>query len=149
VQQVLHSLWPRDSATYNSSVATYDTSPADGGIQAIFDSSPAVRVHVSAAAETAFLLGLIALCAAPFALMHGLTLGVGVLGIFFAVVGVATASRPNVAGGVLAGVGVLFSCAALVLVGLRYLDLDTAFGDGWLPTIREWLDDLNALLPRP
>jgi hypothetical protein len=130
-------------------VAIYDMSPEDGGIQAVFESSPAIRVHVSAAAETAFLLGLIALCAAPFAVMHGLTLGVGVLGIFFAVVGVATTSRPNVAGGVLAGVGVLFACAALVLVGVRYLDLDTAFGDEWLPTIREWLDDLNALLPRP
>jgi len=129
-------------------MATYGTSPEEGGIRALFESSPAVRVHTSASAETAFLLGLIALCAAPFAVMHGVALTAGGLGIFFAVVGVATASRPNVSGGVLAGIGVLLSCAALVLVGLRYVGLDTAFGDAWVPTIRQWLDDLNALLPR-
>src|ERR687887_329366 len=109
-------------------MATYGTSPEDSGIHALFESSPAVRVHTSAAAEIAFLLGLIALCAAPFAMMHVLTLGLGGLGIFFAVAGVATSSRPNVSGGSLAAVGVLFSCIALVLVGLRYLGLDTAFG---------------------
>lgn len=129
-------------------MATYGTSPEEGGIRALFENSPAVRVHTSASAETAFLLGLIALGAAPFAVTQGVALTAGGLGIFFAVVGVATASRPNVSGGVLAGIGVLLSCAALVLVGLRYVGLDTAFGDGWVPTIRGWLDDLNALLPR-
>jgi hypothetical protein len=128
-------------------VATFGASPDEGGIRALFESSPAVRVHTSASAETAFLLGLIALCAAPFEMMHVLALGLGVLGMFFAVVGVATASRPNVAGGGLAGIGVLFSSTALVLVGLRYVGLDTAFGDLWVPTIREWIEDLNTLLP--
>ena len=129
-------------------MTTYGTSPEDGGVRALFESSPAVRVHTSVAAETAFLLGLVALCAAPFAVTHGVALTAGGLGIFFAVAGVATASRPNVAGGGLAGIGVLLSCIALVIVGLRYVGLDTAFGDAWLPTIREWLDELNALLPR-
>lgn len=130
-------------------MTTYGTSPEDGGIQALFESSPAVGVHTSAAAETAFLLGLIALCAAPFSVTHGVSLTAGVLGIFFAVVGVATSSRPYVAGGVLAGVGVLLACTALILVGLRYVGLETAFGDELVPTMREWLDELNALLPRP
>ena len=129
-------------------MATYGPSPEDSGIRAIFESSPAVRVHTSASAELALLLGLVALLAAPFGVMHVLTLGVGVLGIFFAAAGVATASRPNVAGGGLAGIGVLFACTALVIVGLRYVGLDTAFGDAWLPTFRTWLDDLNTLLPR-
>lgn len=130
-------------------MATYDTSPEDGGLQAIFESSPAVRVHTSAAALTAFLLGLVAMCAAPFALTHGLAVGAGALGILFAVAGVASASRPDVAGGVLAGVGVVFSSVALMLVGMRYLGLQTSFGDDWVSTIRQWLDDLNGLLPRP
>ena len=130
-------------------MATYGASPEDGGIQALFESSPDVGVHTSAAAETAFLLGLIALCAAPFSVMHGLSLAVGVVGLFFAMVGVATASRPYVAGGFLAGFGVLFACTALVLVCLRYVGVDTAFGDELVPTMRGWLDDVNALLPRP
>jgi hypothetical protein len=130
------------------SVATYGASSEDSGIQGLLESSPDVRVHTSASAETAFVLGLIALCGAPFSVMHVLTLVLGALGIFFAVVGVATASRPYVAGGGLAGIGVLFSFAALVLVGLRYLGLDTAYGDDWLPTIRNVLDDLNGLIPR-
>lgn len=128
-------------------MATYGTSPEGGGLRALFESSPAVRVHTSAAAETAFLLGLIALCAAPFAMMHVLTLVLGGLSIFFAIAGVATSSRPNVSGSALAGLGVLFACIALMLVGLRYLGLDTAFGDSWVPTIRGWLDNLNSLIP--
>ena len=130
-------------------MATYDTSPEDGGLQALFESSPAVGVHTSAAAEIALLLGLIALGAAPFSVTHGVSMTAGVLAIFFAVVGVATASRPNVAGGGLVGIGVLFACTALILVGLRYVGLETAFGDELVPTMREWLDELNALLPRP
>jgi hypothetical protein len=95
------------------------------------------------------LLGMIALGAAPFSVMHAMSLGVSVLGVFFGLVGMAAASRRNVTGGVLAPLGMLFCFAVLILVGLRYLGLDTAFGDGLVPTLREWLDDLNGYLPKP
>ena len=124
-------------------------SPEDGGLQALFESSPDRRAHTSVAAETAFLLGLVALGCAPFSVTHVMSIGAGALALFFAVVGVATASRPNVAGGGLAGLGALFACDALIMVGLRYLGLDTAFGDSLVPTIRGWLDTMNDRFPRP
>ena len=130
-------------------MATYGVSPEGGGLQALFESSPDRRAHTSAAAEIAFLLGLVALVAAPFSVMHGVSMGAGVLALLFSVAGVATASRPYVAGGGLAGTGAGFACIALVIVGLRYLGLDTAFGDGLVPTIRDWLNAVNDLLPRP
>lgn len=48
----------------------HGAAPDDDGIQRLFDSSPDVEVHTSAAAEGAFLLGLAALLAAPFAVMQ-------------------------------------------------------------------------------
>jgi hypothetical protein len=129
-------------------VASYGASPDDGGLRALLDSSPAPLVHTSVAAEAAFLLGLVALCAAPFSVMHAMSLGVAVAGVFFGLVGMAAASRPNVSGGVLAPVGLLSALAALSVVGLRYLGLDTAVGDELVPTIREWLEALNGYLPK-
>ena len=130
-------------------MATYGAAPDGGGLQELFEASPDRPVHTSAAAETAFLVGLFALFAAPFSVMHAVSLATGVLGLVFGLVGVATTSRPNVAGRVLVPVGLFFAFAALVLVGLRYLGVDTAFGDGLVPTIREWLDALNSRLPLP
>lgn len=130
-------------------MATYGVSPEDDGLGALFDSSPDIGVHTSAAAETGLLLGLLALAAAPFSVMHIVSLAAAAAGFFFSLVGVANTSRPNVAGRALAPIGLLFSFAALVMVGLRYVGLDTAFGDGLLPTIGGWLDDLNARFPRP
>lgn len=127
----------------------YDAAPHDGGLPELFDSSPDVPVHTSAAAETGFLLGLAALLAAPFAVMHGLVLGVGAVAAFLALVGLGATSRPNVSGRALAPFGLLFALAALVLVGLRYLGVDTTFGDPFVPTIGGWLEDLNSLFPRP
>ena len=129
---------------------TTQASPSDeGGLGALFESSPDRPVHTSVAAEAAFLLGLVALVAAPFSLMHTVSLGTATLGAVCGLVGVATTSRPDVAGRVLAPVGLLFSLAVLLLVGLRYAGVDTAFGDDLLPTLLGWLEDLNAAFPRP
>lgn len=114
----------------------------------LFEASPDPRVHTSAAAELGFLLGLFAVLAAPFSVMHALALAAGVLGLALGLVGLATTSRPNVAGGALTPFALGFAFAAVILVGLRYLGVDTAFGDELLPTLGAWLQTLNAqLLP--
>lgn len=131
-------------------MASYGASPDEGGLGALFESSPAPSgLHTSIAAETAFLLGLIGVCAAPFSVTYAVALGASVLGVLIGLVGVAAASRPNLTGGVLAPLGMLLSFAALVLLGLRYLGLDTAFGDAVAPNIRDWLEQLNGYLPQP
>jgi hypothetical protein len=130
-------------------MATYGAAPEDGGFDEVFTASPDRVVHTSAAAETAFLLGLVALLAAPFSVMHGVSLATGVVGVLAALVGTATTSRPDVAGRVLVPAGLFFAVAALVLIGLRYLGVDTAFGDELVPTLRGWLDSLNSWLPLP
>ncbi len=114
-----------------------------------FDSAPDPGVHTSVAAETAFVLGLVALAATPFSVMHAVSLATGVVCFVFGFVGLASTSRPNVAGGALAPLGLLFGCAALVVVGLRYLGVDTAFGDELLPTLSKWMEELNSRVPRP
>lgn len=130
-------------------MATYGAAPEDGSISELFEASPAREVHTSAAAEVAFVIGLIAAIAAPFSVLHGLSLTTGVIGLVAGLVGVATTSRPNVAGRMLAPVGLLFAFLALAFVGMRYLGADTAFGDGLVPTLRSWLDSLNSWLPLP
>jgi hypothetical protein len=123
---------------------------SDGdGLSALFEASPDPQVHTSAAAELGLLLGLFALLAAPFSVMHALSLGSAVLAAVLAVVGLATTSRPTVAGRALAPVGLSFSLIALGLVGLRYLGVDTAFGDELVPTLGNWLTALNSMLPPP
>lgn len=130
-------------------MATYGAAPEDGGLQGLFEASPDHGVHTSAAAETAFVLGLVALMAMPFSVMHALSLATGLLGAVFGFVGMASTSRPNVAGRALAPLGLFLGCAAMAVVGVRYLGVDTAFGDELLPTLRDWLESLNARLPRP
>ena len=130
-------------------MATYGAAPDDGDLEGLFEASPDPGVHTSAAAETAFLLGLIALLAAPFSVMHTLSLGAAVASAFLAFVGVAMTSRPHVAGRMLAPLGLFLALTALVLVGLRYLGLDTAFGDPLVPTLHEWLVLLNSSIPHP
>jgi hypothetical protein len=129
-------------------MATGGVSPHDDGLAGLFEASPDLRVHTSAAAELGFLLGLFAILAAPFSVMHALSLGAGVLGVALGFVGLASTSRPNVAGGALTPLAMGFAFSALVLVGLRYLGVDTAFGDELLPTLGAWLDAINAKLPQ-
>ena len=128
-----------------------DRSPIarDDALGALFDSSPARVVKTSAAAETAFVVGVFALLASPFSLLAGLCLGLAAVGFVVAILGMARASRPGTSGGVLAAVGLVSSLAAAALIGLRYLGIDTAFGDATVPTLADWLRSLNDLLPPP
>jgi hypothetical protein len=121
----------------------------DDALGALFESSPARTVKTSAAAETAFVLGLTALVASPFSLLAGLCLVLATAGLVTAILGMARASRPATAGGVLAAVGLVSSLGAAALVGLRYLGIDTAFGDAAVPSLADWLRSLNDLLPPP
>ena len=121
----------------------------DDALGALFDSSPARVVKTSAAAETAFVVGVFALLATPFSLLAGLCLGLAAIGFVVAILGMARASRPRTSGGVLAAVGLVSSLAAAALIGLRYLGIDTAFGDATVPTLADWLRSLNDLLPPP
>ncbi len=119
----------------------------ESGLEALFDLSPARPVHTSAAAETALLAGLLGMLAMPFSLTVALCLGLSVVALVTSVIGMARASRPGVAGGLLASVGMVLSLATLALVGLRYVGLDTAFGDSL--ALAEWLGTLNDLVPSP
>lgn len=130
-------------------MATYGAAPEDGGLQELFTASPDPEVHTSAAAETAFLIGLVALVSAPFSVMRGMSLATAAVAALCGLAGVATTRRPNVAGRMLAPAGLFFAIIALVLVGLRYLNVDTAFGDELVPTLHNWLDSLNSRLPLP
>jgi hypothetical protein len=128
-------------------MATGGVSSNGDGLSALFDGSPEVRVHTSVAAQLGLLLGLFALLTAPFSVMHALSVGTAALAGVLALVGVATTSRPNVAGRALAPLGLAFSLVALALAGLRHLGVDTAFGDELVPLLGEWLAVLNSHLP--
>ena len=127
----------------------YGASSDDEGLSALSDSSPDLGVHTSAAAEGGFVLGLLALFAAPFSIMMGLSLLAGVAAAVLALVGTATTSRATVAGAALVPAGLACSIIALALVGLRYAGLDTAFGDQLSPDLGEWLQALNSHFPPP
>lgn len=138
------------SATYNVAMATGGVSFGDGDdASQLFDASPDRRPHTSAAAELGLLLGLFSFLSSPFSVMHALTLGAAGLAFAMAFVGLASTSRPDVAGSALVPLGLALSFTALVLVGLRYLGLDTAFGDDLVPTLRQWLAALNSWIPQP
>lgn len=137
------------SACLPLGMTTYGAVPEDGDLQSIFDASPDRRTHTSAAAELAFLTGLVSATTAPFSTVQGLSLVVGVVAIGFAIVGTATTSRPDVAGRALVPAGLFLAIAALVLVGLRYVGMDTAFGDVHVPTISDWLASLSSWLRMP
>jgi hypothetical protein len=121
--------------------------PDRDALDALFESSPALGVHTSAAAVTAFSVGLAGAVAAPFSLMLATCLGLGALGVVTSIVGLARASRPTVAGGLLAAIGLVLSLATLAAVGLRYAGIDTAVGDDLLPTLGDWLRTLNNQVP--
>lgn len=123
--------------------------PSNGdGFSSLFEASPDYPVHTSVAAELGMLIGLGAFVAAPFSVMQVLALGAAVLGFGFSFVGLVTTSRPHVAGGALAPLGLVLSFVAAGLIGLRYLGVDTAFGDEFVPTLGDWLGALNARIPQ-
>lgn len=125
-------------------MATQDRSVADAGLGALFDASPATEVHTSFWALTSFLAGIAALLTAPFSITFAVALSLGALGAVLAVAGVADTSRPDVAGRALVALGLCSSLVTLGFLGLRYLDVDNAFGDALLPALRDLLARLNA-----
>lgn len=127
-------------------MATRDRPAATGGLGALFDASSARDVHTSGWALTAFLAGLGAVLSAPFSLTSALALCLGLLGAVLALVGVAVTSRPDVAGGALAPLALCLSLIALAIVGLRYLGVDSAYGDALLPTLTDLMERLNVQL---
>ncbi len=135
--------------TQDLGLGTAHEEESSGALGRLFDSSPARSVQTSVAAVIAFVLGLFAVLAVPFSLMMTLCLGMACVALVSSIVGMARATRPGIAGGVLASAGMVLALATLALVGLRYIGLDTAFGDGLAPTLTDWLDALNALLPAP
>ena len=120
--------------------------PDDVGMDVLLDSSPEPGVHTSAAAEIAFLLGLVALFSAPFSITTGLSVGTGAAALLVGGIGMVTTSRKYVAGKALVPLSLVLGLVAMAVVGLRYLGVDTAFGDAWVPTITDWLDTLNTKL---
>lgn len=119
------------------------------GLNTLFETSPDRAVHTSATAEIAFLCGLLTACTAPFSEVQGLAVVTGVATIVFVVAGIATTSRPHVAGRALVPAGLLLALAGLVLVGLGYAGFDVTFGDAFVPTMASWLDSLHAWLRLP
>ncbi|MFC0627432.1 hypothetical protein [Kribbella deserti] len=131
-------------------MATYGESPhGEVGLQALFDSSPAPRARMSTAAETALVAGLGAMLTATFSILFGVALALGTLAVCTGLVGLITTRRPDVAGSALNVFGFCLGLLAIAAVGLRYLGLDTAFGDPLLPWIAEQLHHWNAKLPQP
>jgi hypothetical protein len=135
----------RDSRLYSTSEIETD----ENALGALFESSPARIVQTSAAAEIAFLAGTVAVLSAPFSLMLGACVALSLVGLVSSVIGLARASRPNMAGGLLASIGLVLCLATLAIVALRYAGIDTAVGDAALPTFTDWLTGLNALVPAP
>lgn len=123
-------------------------SPEDDPLGDLFDRSPALPAHTSAAAEVAFLAGLLGVLAVPFSLMTAACVGLAAVALVSSVVGLARASRPLVAGSLLASIGLVLSLATFALVGLRYLGIETMVGDSAVPTLADWLRSLNDLLPK-
>lgn len=121
----------------------------ESGISELFDASPEVEAHTSMAAELALLLGLAALLVSPFSVMFAVSAGLAVLGVLFAMVGLATTSRRGITGGVLVPLGLVFSLVTFTVLGLRYLGVDTAFGDELMPQLHAGLEFLNSRLPIP
>jgi hypothetical protein len=120
-----------------------------GALGTLFAGSPARSVHTSLPAAVGFVLGLLGALAAPFSLTMALSVGMAAVALLASIVGMARASRPAVAGGLLASLGLVLALATAALIALRYVGLDTAFGDPAVPTLRDGLEWLNGLLPTP
>jgi len=105
--------------------------------------------HTAPAAEVSFVLGLVAVAIAPFTLTYGLCVMLAGLCVVSSVIGLAQASRPTAAGSTLAATGLVLSLAALTVVGLRFLGVDTSFGDALVPHLRSTLQSLSDLVPTP
>jgi hypothetical protein len=121
----------------------------ESALRALFESSPARDVRTSAAAVVAFLAGLTAMLTVPFSLMLVVCLALSAVALVASVCGLARASRPDVAGGVLASLGLVLCIATFGVVALRYAGIDTAVGDPVVSTLTDWLTALNTTVPAP
>jgi hypothetical protein len=130
-------------------MTTQDLGRVDGDLGALFDRSPADPAHTAPAAEVSFVLGLVAVAISPFTLTYGLCVMLAGLCVVSSVIGLAQASRPTAAGSTLAATGLVLSLAALTVVGLRFLGVDTSFGDALVPHLRSVLQSLSDLVPTP
>jgi hypothetical protein len=140
----------RSRTNYPQDMGERGAVPAhDSGLSELLDASPDVRAHTSMAAELGLLFGLGALITSPFSVTFAVSLGLAVLAVVFSVVGLATTSRRDITGSALAPIGLLCAFVTLGLLGLRYLGIDTAFGDRLGPDLLAALEFLNSLLPRP
>jgi hypothetical protein len=137
------------SRPYDLAMTTQDVRRIEADLGELFERSPADGAHTASAAAISLVLGLVAMVTVPFTVTYGLSVMVAGLCVVTSVVGLAQASRHGVAGTVLAASGLVLSLTALALVGLRFVGLDTAFGDGILPDLRSVLDALTALVPSP
>jgi hypothetical protein len=118
-------------------------------LQALFDDSPAPRARTSMVAVSALFCGLGAILTAPFSILLGLAMLLGLVAMFSGMVGLVTTHRPDVAGSALTAFGICLGVLAIALVGVRYLGLDSAFGDAVVPWIAEHLHQWNTRLPQP
>ncbi len=124
--------------------------PADEvGLSTLMASSTDSRAHMSAAAEGTFLLGVLSLVTAGFSALLGVTIASAGVAVLLGVVGMITTRDRDTAGGALSAVGLFAALAATVVVSLRYLGLDTAYGDAVAPWLWEQLQWLNSRLPQP
>ena len=125
-----------------------DSPSGELGLQALMDEAQPLA-RTSAAAEIALVCGLGALLIAPFSILFGLAGLFGTVAVASGLVGLITTSRSDVAGSALTAFGLCFGLVAVALIGVRYLGLDTAFGDSALPWIADQLHHWNTRLPQP
>ncbi len=121
----------------------------DDALGALFTSSPALPVKTSAAAVTGFALGGVALLSSPFAPLVGLAALAAVVALLVSIVGLARASRPVVAGGVLASLGLVLALATAGLIGVRYAGMDTTVSGEVAQALVDAIRSLSDLVPRP
>jgi hypothetical protein len=130
-------------------MAAFGRPAEEVGLGALMAQSPESRAHMSMAAEAAFLFGLTALLVAPFSELFSITILLTIAAFCCGVAGMITTREPELAGSAMSPLGMFLGLVAAAMVGLRYLGLDTAFGDDLAPAFWEQLQQWNSRLPRP
>jgi hypothetical protein len=120
----------------------------DSGLQALFDNAEPLA-RTSAAAEIALICGLASVLMVPFTILFSPSALLGLVALAAGLVGLITTNRPDIAGSALTAFGIGFGLATWALIGMRYLGVDTAFGDDVVPWLVDRLRDWNTWLPQP
>ena len=121
----------------------------DDALGVLFASSPSLPVHTSAAAVGGFVVGGVALLSSPFGSLVGLAALAAAVALVVSIVGLARASRPVVAGSVLASLGLVLALATAALIGVRYAGIDTTVSADAAQAMVEAIRSLSDLVPRP